>query len=136
MNDSGADAVRIVLDIDGTLCPIRRGEERYEDLAPYRRMVDLLREYRAAGAQIVLYTSRNMNSYDGRLGMINANTAKILLAWLDRWEVPYDEILYGKPWPGRRGFYVDDRAVRPDEFLSHTADELIEICERSRGGLE
>ena len=54
-----------------------------------------------------------------------------MLEWLDKWEIPYDEIIYGKPWPGHHGFYVDDRAVRPDEFLSHDFDELMEICKES-----
>ena len=48
------------------------------------------------------------------------------------WDIPYDEIIYGKPWPGHNGFYVDDRAVRPDEFLNHTPEKLVELCENSR----
>jgi capsule biosynthesis phosphatase len=121
-----------VFDIDGTLCPIKGKEERYEDLVPYSNMVDKLRYYKENGAKIVLFTSRNMNSYGGNIGLINKNTAKVLLDWLEKWDIPYDEILYGKPWPGHKGFYVDDRTVRPDEFLTKTVDELNEICISSR----
>lgn len=121
----------IVFDIDGTICPIKKKEEKYDDIAPYSQMVELLKEHHKNGVRIILHTSRNMNSYQGNIGMINANTAKTLLKWLDKWEIPYDEIYYGKPWPGKYGFYVDDRAVRPDEFLQHTPDELMEICKRS-----
>ena len=121
-----------VFDIDGTLCPIKKKEERYEDIVPYRNMVEKLRYYKENGAKIVLFTSRNMNSYNGNIGVINKKTAKILLEWLDKWDIPYDEIIYGKPWPGHKGFYVDDRTVRPDEFLSCTMDELDEICDRSK----
>ena len=121
-----------VFDIDGTLCPIKKKEERYEDIVPYRNMVEKLRDYKENGAKIVLFTSRNMNSYNGNIGVINKKTAKILLEWLDKWDIPYDEIIYGKPWPGRKGFYVDDRTVRPDEFLSCTVDELDGICNRSK----
>ena len=121
-----------VFDIDGTLCPIKKKEERYEDIVPYRNMVEKLRYYKENGAKIVLFTSRNMNSYNGNIGVINKKTAKILLEWLDKWDIPYDEIIYGKPWPGHKGFYVDDRTVRPDEFLKGTVDELDEICNRSR----
>jgi len=124
--------LRFIFDIDGTLCPIKKKEEKYEDLVPYPEMIEKLREYKAAGATITLLTSRNMNSYNGNIGLINANTAKVLLAWLDRWEIPYDEIVYGKPWPGHHGFYVDDRTVRPDEFLKYSVDELDEICKNSR----
>ena len=66
---------------------------------------------------------------------INANTAKVMMAWLDKREIPYDEIVYGKPWPGHQGIYVDDRSVRPDEFLKYSYDELEKICEDSRRGL-
>ena len=122
---------RIIFDIDGTICPIKGADERYEDLVPDGEMVERMREYKAQGATIVLFTSRNMNSYQGNIGLINANTAKVLLAWLEKWDIPYDEIIYGKPWPGHEGFYVDDRAVRPDEFLSHDFKELMEICRKS-----
>lgn len=124
-----------VFDIDGTLCPIKEKDQEYIDLVPYPEMVEKLKEYKAGGAKIVLFTSRNMNSYGGNIGLINANTAKVLLQWLDKWEIPYDEIIYGKPWPGKRGFYVDDRAVRPDEFLKYSEEELKSICEGWRDNL-
>ena len=121
-------------DVDGTLCPIKKKEEEYIDLVPYKEMIEKLREYKNGGAKVVLFTSRNMNSYGGNIGLINANTAKVLLEWLDKWDIPYDEIIYGKPWPGHKGFYVDDRTVRPDEFLKYSVDELDEICKNSRLG--
>ena len=121
-----------VFDVDGTLCPIKKEDERYEDLVPYSEMVDKIREYKEGGAKIVFLTSRNMNSFGGNIGLINAKTAKVLLEWLDKWEIPYDEIIYGKPWPGHHGFYVDDRTVRPSEFLSKNVEELDEIVRRDR----
>ncbi|MVX62869.1 capsular biosynthesis protein [Clostridium chromiireducens] len=121
-----------VFDIDGTICPIKQKDERYEDLIPYKEILDKLNEYHNNGARIVLFTSRNMNSYGGNIGLINKNTARILLEWLEKWEIPYDEIVYGKPWPGHKGYYVDDRSVRPDEFLKYTPDQLDEICRKSR----
>ncbi|RKD34833.1 HAD family hydrolase [Lacrimispora algidixylanolytica] len=126
------EQMTFVVDIDGTLCPIKSMEEKYEDLIPHREMVERLRYYNENGAKIVMYTSRNMKSYQGNIGLINAHTAKVLLEWLDRWQIPYNEIIYGKPWPGPSGFYVDDRAVRPDEFLKYTPEELKNICERSK----
>ena len=51
---------------------------------------------------------------------------------LDKWEIPYDEIIYGKPWPGYHGFYVDDRTVRPSEFLTMSVEELDETVRRDR----
>lgn len=121
-----------VFDIDGTICPIKQKNEEYIDLVPYKDIVDKIREYKVGGARIVLFTSRNMNSYNGNIGMINAHTAKVMLAWLDKWDIPYDEVIYGKPWPGHRGFYVDDRSIRPDEFLKYSEEELNEICRKSK----
>ena len=121
-----------VFDIDGTLCPIKGADESYEDLVPFWDMVERLRFYKDNGAKIVLYTSRNMNSYKGNMGLINKYTAPVLSEWLRKWDIPYDEIVYGKVWPGRKGFYVDDRSVRPDEFLRLSPDELEKLCADSR----
>lgn len=121
-----------IFDIDGTICPIKGKEEKYEDLIPFPDMIEKIRYYKKNGAKIVLFTSRNMNSYGGNIGVINKHTAKVLLEWLDKWEIPYDEILYGKPWPGHKGFYVDDRSVRPEEFLKYNLEQLTDICEMSR----
>ena len=99
---------------------------------PYAEMVEKLREYKREGARIILYTSRNMNSYNGNIGLINKHTAAVLSKWLEKWDIPYDEIVYGKVWPGHKGFYVDDRTVRPDEFLKYSPEELEKICSDSR----
>lgn len=108
----------IVVDVDGTLCPVKPDGARYPDLVPYPAMLAKLREYRALGFRIALHTSRNMRTHGGNLGLINAQTAPELVEWLRRWDVPFDELHLGKPWPGEGGFYVDDRTVRPDEFLA------------------
>lgn len=126
------DGYTLVMDIDGTLCPIKKKDEEYADLVPFDDMINKLRECKADGARIVLYSSRNMNSYNGNIGLINKNTAPVLHEWLKKWDIPYDEIVFGKVWPGHKGFYVDDRSVRPDEFMKYTPDELNEICRKSR----
>lgn len=123
--------VGLIFDVDGTLCPIKRPDEEYIDLVPDAEMVKKLKYYKSEGARIVLFSSRNMKTYNGNLGLINANTAAVMREWLNKWEIPYDEIYFGKPWPGPRGLYVDDRAVRPDEFLAHSFEELEEICKMS-----
>ncbi len=119
-------------DIDGTLCPIKKKEEEYADLVPYSEMIDRIRHFKEGGARIVLFTSRNMNSYKGNVGLINANTAPVLLEGLKKWDIPYDEIIYGKPWPGHKGFYVDDRTIRPDEFIKLSVEQMDEVCKKSR----
>ena len=127
-----ASASTIIIDVDGTLCPIKSADGSYRDLVPYPDVVAKIREYRGLGFRIALYTSRNMRSYQGNIGMINAITAPELVDWLRRWDIPFDELHYAKPWPGERGFYVDDRAVRPDEFLTLSYDELVARMHGSR----
>ena len=82
--------------------------------------------------QNYFFTSRNMNSYNGNLGKINKSTAKVLLEWLDKWDIPYDEIFMESHGRGHKGFYVDDRTVRPDEFLTRSVEELDDICRKSK----
>jgi capsule biosynthesis phosphatase len=117
----------IVMDLDGTLCPVRLPHQNYDDLEPYPDILRKLRDYRDQGFYIILYTSRNMRTYGGNMGLITANTAKSTMAWLDRHRIPYDEIHFGKPWASQLGFYVDDRAVRPDEFLRMSLTEIEEL---------
>lgn len=126
------DEYTFIFDIDGTICPIKKKEEKYEDLIPYDNIVNKIRYYKNEGAKIILFTSRNMKTYNGNLGLINKNTAKILMEWLEKWNIPYDEIFYGKPWPGHKGFYIDDRSVRPIEFLDKSVEELEEICKKCK----
>ena len=114
----------LVVDVDGTLCGIKAANQSYAELIPNQPMLEKLREYQEAGYRILLFTSRNMNTYKSNLGQINRHTAPVLLEWLAKWEVPYDEILFGKPWPRKNGFYIDDRTVRPDEFLRMSEEEI------------
>ncbi|MEY8390555.1 capsular biosynthesis protein [Lachnospiraceae bacterium] len=125
-------AYSFVFDIDGTICAIKGKNEKYADLVPFPDMVQKLTYYKEHGAKIILYTSRNMIFYQGNIGLINKHTAAELSIWLDKWKIPYDEIVYGKIWPGHKGFYIDDRTVRPDEFLKYSLEELEKICADSR----
>jgi capsule biosynthesis phosphatase len=108
---------RLVFDLDGTLThddkAVGYGERR-----PNLAMVEKLRAYKAEGFEIVICSARNMQTYAGQIGKINANTLPVILDWLARHEVPYDEVHVGKPWCGEDGFYVDDKAIRPSEFLA------------------
>ncbi|WP_288258522.1 HAD hydrolase family protein [uncultured Prochlorococcus sp.] len=114
----------LVVDIDGTLCDIKKNGQSYSDLIPNKQFITKLYEYKKKGYKITLFTSRNMRTYKNNLGEINKYTAPILFDWLQKWKIPYDEILFGKPWPNKKGFYVDDKAIRPDEFLNMSENEI------------
>lgn len=114
----------LIVDVDGTLCSLKTPEQSYSDVTPNLPLIEKLRHYQSKGYKILLFTSRNMKTYKGNLAEINKYTAPVLLEWLDKWSVPYDEILFGKPWPRKNGFYIDDRAIRPDEFLKLSEEEI------------
>ncbi|MDS0220949.1 hypothetical protein NDI54_06265 [Haloarcula sp. S1AR25-5A] len=120
---------RVVFDIDGVICE-KDPDLEYKNRKPNPKVVELLREYNDWGYYIILYTARNMNTHGGRIGRINADTAKTLLMWLDKHDVPHDEIHYQKPWCGHDGFYVDDKAIRPSELLENSPEEIREILEK------
>jgi capsule biosynthesis phosphatase len=117
----------IVIDVDGTLCAKKTREESYDDVAPNADVVAMLREYHRNGFYIILATARNMNTYSGNIGLINANTLKMLFRWLDRHEIPHDEGHVAKPWSGKGGFYVDDKAIRPSEFTKLSYSEILNL---------
>lgn len=124
--------LRIVIDVDGTLAEIKSADQTYGEVAPYPEVIQRLREYRELGFYIIIQSSRNMRTYSNNLGLIQANTLPTLVDWLNRHDVPYDEIHVGKPWCGHDGFYVDDKAIRPAEFLSHSYEEIKKLI--SQGG--
>lgn len=113
---------RLVMDLDDTLTIADGGD--YREVAPRQDVVERLRDYRAQGFEIVLHSARNMRTYDGKIGKINIHTLPVILDWLERHAVPYDEVILGKPWCGHEGFYVDDKAVRPDEFARLSYAEI------------
>lgn len=121
----------LVLDIDGTICPVKQPNESYMDLIPFPEMLKKINAYKADGYYLIYYSARNMRTHQGNVGKINANTLKTLFAWMDKHEIPYDEIHVGKPWPGKKGFYVDDRCIRPDEFLKYSENEIYSMLGNS-----
>lgn len=121
----------IVMDLDGTLT-IDDARLPYPDRAPNLAVVGKLREYRALGFTIAICTARNMKTHAQSVGKINAHTLPVIIDWLKRHDVPYDEIHVGKPWADAGGFYVDDRCVRPSEFVSLNHAQILALTEAER----
>ncbi|MBC2689521.1 capsular biosynthesis protein [Pseudomonas kielensis] len=113
---------RIIMDLDDTICSTKDGD--YAKSTPKPEIIAKLRDYKALGFEIIISTSRNMRTYSGNVGKITANTLPIILEWLKQHDVPYDEIYVGKPWCGNEGFYVDDKAIRPDEFAAMSHEQI------------
>lgn len=128
------DDLRIVIDLDLTLCGPKADGGDYSTCQPRRHVIEALRRYRDQGYYIIIQSARQMKTYANSLGEINVHTLPVVIDWLRRHDVPHDEILMGKPWCGHRGFYVDDRAIRPSEFTSMTADQIERMLEAEKDG--
>jgi len=115
---------KICFDIDGTICPVKDLNQPYNELPPDFHFLEKMREYKKAGFIIVLFTARNMGTYKDNLGKINIHTLPGLIEWLNLWDIPYDELYMGKQ---HCLFYIDDKAVRPEEFKNLSYSELLEL---------
>lgn len=120
---------KVVIDLDGTLVP--EGADLTVHSAD-REMLDRIWKFKDLGWDIALFSSRNMSRFRGNQGLLSLHTAPEISAWLTNEGIPCDELFLAKPWCGHQGFYVDDRAVRPREFLSLEAREIRELMAQDR----
>ena len=121
---------KLIVDLDGTITLANTSD--YENVLPNIAVIERLKEYKNKGFTIVISTARNMRTYNGNVGEINIHTLPIITHWLAKHDVPYDEVLVGKPWCGFEGFYIDDRSIRPSEFSSMTYDEITLLLEKEK----
>ncbi|MGD8458537.1 MAG: hypothetical protein PVF83_19340 [Anaerolineales bacterium] len=115
--------MRIVIDLDGTICPIKRPEQTYADLVPLPGAADRIRELRASGHYIIIQTARNMATRKSNVGQVMKHVGKITLNWLEQHGIEYDEIYFGKP---NAEVYLDDRAMRFSSWKDITEEKLIQ----------
>jgi len=120
--------VRICIDLDGPICPIKLEDESYATLEPIAGASERIRELRASGHYIIILTSRNMATCESNIGKVMKNIGKVTLDWLTKYEIEYDEIYFGKP---NAEVYIDDRAIRYDKWKELTS-ETLELAARTR----
>ncbi|MFV2030306.1 HAD-IIIC family phosphatase [Neisseria sp. S1] len=121
---------RLIMDLDNTIT--RTENSDYDNAQPIKEVIQKLHEYKQQGFEIIISSSRNMRTYEANIGKINIHTLPTIINWLNRHNVPYDEIYVGKPWCGHDGFYVDDRSIRPDEFVRLSYDEIRGLTKMDR----
>lgn len=121
---------KLVVDLDGTITLANTSD--YKNVLPNIALIEKLKEYKLKGFSITIATARNMRTFEGNVGKINIHTLPIITEWLDKHDVPYDEILVGKPWCGHEGFYIDDRAIRPSEFTALSLSEINNLLEEEQ----
>jgi hydroxymethylpyrimidine pyrophosphatase-like HAD family hydrolase len=86
--------MRIVCDIDGTLCTI---EQEYKDCKPMIEAIKLINSHYEKGDIIILHTGRHWNSFS------------ITRQQLDDWGIKYHTLMMGKPVADG---YIDDKSFK------------------------
>lgn len=124
---------KIVIDLDDTISITHKGD--YDNSIPINNVVDKLREYKDKGYDIVVYSSRNMRTYNNNIGEINVHTLPKIITFLHKYNIPYDQIFLGKPWAGFDGFYVDDKCIRPSEFINLSENEINDLLKKEKSNL-
>lgn len=107
-NDVFAGTKRFCFDLDGTLCTYPKVAGDYSTVEPIKRNVARLKYLKSLRHTIIINTSRGMGSNEQNAGAALASRYKDVFAFLEKHEIPYDEIYFGKP---QADFYIDDLSV-------------------------
>jgi capsule biosynthesis phosphatase len=100
--------IRICFDIDGTLMSFPSCPGDYSTVEPIQDNIDFLKTAKSRGAYIILYTARRMKTHNGNIEKVIKDISDITIKKINEFNIPYDEIIFGKPWAH---FYIDDLAV-------------------------
>jgi capsule biosynthesis phosphatase len=113
--------MRIIIDLDGTICTLKQKHETYADVKLIDGAKERISEFRKAGHYVIIQTARNMATCESNLGKVMKNVGKVTLEWLEKNEVEFDEIFFGKP---NGHIYIDDRALRFEGWSNLSETEL------------
>lgn len=91
-------------DIDGTICTKTYGN--YNKAEPFPDMIKAINCLYDQGHCIILYTARG--------GTTGIDWSAVTESQMKKWNVKYHKLIHGKP---AADYYIDDKAIRPDEFL-------------------
>jgi capsule biosynthesis phosphatase len=97
----------LVVDLDQTLCELRKPGQDYLEVLPLPGAIEALQAFKVKGWSIIVHTARGMGSLQGNIARIESEVLPTIKKWLDKWGMPYDGVVVGKPL----GIYVDDKAI-------------------------
>jgi len=105
---------RFCFDIYKTLLSYPEIYDDYTTIKPNIKNIDYLKYLKNLGHTIILYTSIGMKRYEGNIGLIYKNISKYTFDNLEKYNIPFDEIYFGKPYAD---FYIDELGVNSCEDL-------------------
>jgi capsule biosynthesis phosphatase len=106
----GKEKIRVCFDLDNTLVTYPSIPGDYTTVLPIEPMISLARSLHEDGHTIIIYTARRMKTHSGNVGATIRDIGAITFITLDNFQIPYDELIFGKPIAD---IYIDDRAVNP-----------------------
>jgi capsule biosynthesis phosphatase len=109
-NKHNSEPLRVCFDFDNTLVSYPTIPGDYYSVEPIQRNINFLKLLHSLGHTIIIYTARRMKTHGGNVGRVVADISRVTLDTLDKFDIPYDEIYFGKPYAN---FYIDDLAVNP-----------------------
>lgn len=107
--------LRIVFDLDNTLFMPPPAPGEYGRCKPVSTMAQFARSMKSRGHTIVIHTARRMLTCGGDVATIENTIGEDTRASLDRHGIPYDELIFGKPYAD---MYIDDKAVNAFNLFS------------------
>ena len=122
---------KIIVDLDNTIT-IDSSTNDYKTKTCDKDLVKKLNHFKTLGYEIIIFTARNMKTFEGDISKINKETLPIIIDWLDKIDLKYDGIVVGKPWCGEEGFYIDDKAIRPSEFKNLSLDKIHKLLDAEK----
>ena len=102
------DNMRVVFDLDGVVCELKKPSESYSNVIPKNDVIEKMREMKDEGHYLIIHTGRHMRTCNGNVSKVIEKIGKITEDWLQKWNVPYDELVFGKPYAD---IYVDDLGI-------------------------
>lgn len=99
---------RICFDLDNTLVSYPQVVGDYSTVLPINRNIQLLKYLKSLGNTIIIYTARRMRTFNGDVAKVTADIGKVTFETLDKFDIPYDELYFGKPYAH---FYIDDLGI-------------------------
>ena len=110
-HEEGSIDMRIVFDLDGVICELKKPSESYGEVKPKLDVIKLVNELHSNGDHIIIHTGRHMRTCNGNVDEVIKKVGKITKDWLKKNNVKYDELIFGKP---HADMYIDDLGLSFD----------------------
>ena len=109
----------VVFDLDDTISVHKNRD--FANAKPIEETIEKIRKLKNDGCEIIIYSARGQNSCKGDLTLIEERNRAQIEEWLEKHNVPYDKLLFGKPLGD---LYVDDKGVSLSDFLNSEYGKL------------